>query len=319
MNARLANPARLVRRIDLVTLQLFMALCEEGNLTRAAARQAIAPSAASKRLSGLEQALGVLLVERRQRGMTTTHAGEALLHYAKVILQNAEKASVELAEYSHGVRGHVRMLANLSAIIGFLPEDLPDFFRAHGLLRLDLQEKSSEMVVQGVKDGAADIGICSDEAGTHGLQSFPYRRDRLVVVVPRDHPIAGRHSVRFVETLDFDYVALHSATSIHLRLQTAAKEAGRAIRWRVHVPGFDAICRMVQAGVGLSVIPDRIFDVLSHGMGLLSIPLLEHWAKRQLALVVRDQESLSIANHLMLDHLRGAEERHNAAEVATPW
>jgi DNA-binding transcriptional LysR family regulator len=222
MNARLANPANLVRRIDLVTLQLFMVICEEGNLTRAATRQAIAPSAASKRLSNLEQDLGVLLVERRPTGMTPTQAGQVLLHYASIMIQNAEKAAIELSDYAQGVRGHVRMLANLSAIIGFLPEDLLDFFRAHGLFRLDLQEKSSAMVVQGVKDGAADIGICSAEAETRGLQSFPYRRDRLVVVVPKGHPIARRHSVRFVETLDFDYVALHSTTSIYLRVRPEA-------------------------------------------------------------------------------------------------
>jgi DNA-binding transcriptional LysR family regulator len=304
--------------MDLVTLQLFMVLCEEGNLTRAATRQAIAPSAASKRLSSLEQALGVLLVERRPTGMIPTQAGEALLHYASMMLQNAEKAAVELAEYAQGVRGHVRMLANLSAIIGFLPEDLPDFFRAHGMFRLDLQEKPSAAVIQGVKDGAADIGICSPEAKTHGLQSFPYRRDRLVVVVPKDHPIAKRQSVRFVETLDFDYVALHSTTSIFRRLQTAANEAGRTIRWRVHVPGFDALCRMVQARVGLSVVPDRIFDVLSDGMGLLSVPLLEHWAPRQLSLVVRDEKNLSIANRLMLNHLREAKGRHHATDAAGP-
>jgi len=158
----------LVRRLDLITLQLFVAVHEEGTLTRAAAREAIAVSAASKRLMELEQVLGVSLFVRQAKGMHLTAAGETLLHHARQMLFNVEKMGLELGEHSHGVRGYVRMLANLSAIIQFLPEDLRDFSALHPQVKADLEERPSNGVVQGVIDGVADVGICSSDTDTKG-------------------------------------------------------------------------------------------------------------------------------------------------------
>jgi DNA-binding transcriptional LysR family regulator len=304
---RLPKIANLVKRIDLTTLHLFVVVCEEGNLTRAADRQGIAPSAVSKRLTSLERTLHVALFVRHPTGMVLTPAGEWLLHHARLMLLNVEKIAVELSEYAQGVRGHVRMLANLSAIVEFLPEDLSRFFQTHDLLRFDLHERPSAEVVRGIEDGVADLGICANIVETRGLEAFPYRRDHLVIVVRADHPLAKRSSIHFADTLDFDHVGLFAASSIYLRSQQAADQAGKVIRLRVHVPGFDAVCRMVQGGMGIGLIPNRAFDVLSQGMNLRSIPLLDPWADRQLTLVVRDAARLSTTSRLMFDHLRAAE------------
>src|SRR6201990_219615 len=167
----------LLRRIDLTTLRLFIAICEEQNLTRAAVREGIAASAVSKRMNDFESAFGISLFERLSKGMALTPAGEALLHHARVTLLNVEKIAVELSEYSQGVRGHVRMFANLSAIVQYLPEDLSAFFAAHELLRVDLQERPSGQVVRGIEEGTAEIGICSAEADSRALEVFHYRYD----------------------------------------------------------------------------------------------------------------------------------------------
>ncbi len=295
--------ANLARRIDLTTLQLFVAVCEEGNLTRAAQREAIAPSAVSKRLHDLEQILHVILFERQPTGMALTPAGESLLHHARVTLLNIEKIAVDMTEHARGVRGHVRMLANLSSIVEFLPDDLPGFFQTHQLVRLDLQERPSAEVVRGVEEGVAEIGICSADAGTRGLARYSYRNDRLVIVVPQDHPLAGSTEVFFSDTLDYDHVGLFATSSIYLRSQYAAQQIGKSLRLRVHVPGFDAVCRMVQAGMGIGLMPDRAFDVLSSGMKLCAVRLRDDWASRELMLVARDQAGLSTTSRLMLDHL----------------
>ena len=164
-----ASETALSRRVDLTTLRLFIAICEEQNLTRAANREGIAASAVSRRMNDFELAFGVTLFRRLSKGMALTPAGEALLHHARLTLLNVEKIAVELSEYSHGVRGHVRMLANLSAIVQFLPEDLSAFFAAHDLLRVDLQERPSGQVISGIGEGAAEIGICSGAAETRSL------------------------------------------------------------------------------------------------------------------------------------------------------
>ncbi|NWD81704.1 LysR family transcriptional regulator [Pseudomonas reactans] len=293
----------LVRRLDLITLQLFVAVFEEGTLTRAANREAIAVSAASKRLMELEQVLGVSLFVRRAKGMDLTAAGETLLHHARQMLFNVEKMGLELGEHSHGVRGYVRMLANLSAIIQFLPEDLRDFSELHPEVKTDLEERPSNGVVQGVLDGVADLGICSSDTDTKGLPSVTYRHDKLVVLMPADHPLAARKTLAFVETLDSDYVGLHAASSINMRTHAAAREAGRMLRLRIHVPGFDAMCRMVQANMGIGILPQKAYELFGRALGLHAVPLTDDWSDRSLILVVRDEAQLSPVSRLLFDYL----------------
>ncbi|MBT1258992.1 LysR family transcriptional regulator [Pseudomonas pergaminensis] len=295
----------LVRRLDLITLQLFVAVFEEGTLTRAANREAIAVSAASKRLMELEQVLGVSLFVRRAKGMDLTAAGETLLHHARQMLFNVEKMGLELGEHSHGVRGYVRMLANLSAIIQFLPEDLRGFSELHPEVKTDLEERPSKGVVQGVLDGVADLGICSSDTDIKGLPSVTYRRDKLVVLMPADHPLAERETLAFSETLDSDYVGLHAASSINMRTHAAAREAGKMLRLRIHVPGFDAMCRMVQANMGIGILPQKAYELFGRALGLHAVPLTDDWSDRSLILVVRDKTQLSPVSRLLFDYLSG--------------
>jgi DNA-binding transcriptional LysR family regulator len=277
----------ILRRLDLTTLRLFVAVCEEGSLTRAARRAAIAPSAVSKRLAELEQTLGVELLERGARGMGVTPAGETLLHHARRMLRNAEQIALELAEHAKGVRGIVRMLANLSAIVQFLPEDLRTFLAAQGAIKIDLEERPSGGVVRGVAEGGAEIGICAGSVPTLGLDATLYRRDRLVVVMRRGHPLAGRDELAFAETLGYDFVGLHAESSIYGSVRAEAQSAGRPLRLRVHVPGFDAVCRMVQADMGLGVVPRGVFGLFGGATDLVAVPLSDAWAHRTLQIVTR--------------------------------
>jgi DNA-binding transcriptional LysR family regulator len=298
----------LLRRLDLTTLQLFLAVHEEGTLTRAAEREAIATSAASKRLLELEQAVGASLFHRNARGMALTPAGETLLHYARRVMRDIENIGVELAGHASGVRGYVRMVANLSAIVEFLPEDLRAFQSSNELVKIELEERPSGGVVGAVADHLADLGICSDDTDTRGLPVTHYRRDSLVIVTRDDHPLVSRKSVTFAETLDSDHVGLHAASSINARTHLAAQQAGRPLKLRIHVPGFDAVCRMVQAGMGVGVLPLKAYQIMGHPLGLAAVALDDAWAQRDLVIVVRDVETLSPVSRLLFDHLRRAEE-----------
>lgn len=297
----------LIRRLDLITLQLFVAVYEEGTLTRAAARESIAVSAASKRLVDLEKMLGLTLFVRQAKGMSLTAAGETLLHHGRQMLFNVQKMGLELGEHSHGVRGYVRMLANLSAIIQFLPEDLRDFTALHPQLKTDLEERPSTGVVQGVLDGVADLGICSSDTDTKGLFSVTYRRDNLMVLMPMDHPLADREGLSFSETLGCDYVGLHVASSINMRTHAAAREAGKMLHLRIHVPGFDAMCRMVQAHMGIGILPQKAYELFGRSLGLQAVPLTDEWAVRRLVLVVRDEAALSPVSRLLFEYLHVSE------------
>lgn len=295
---------QLIRRLDLVTLQLFVAVHEEGTLTRAASREAIAVSAASKRLVELEVVLGIPLFSRTAKGMTLTAAGETLLHHARRMLTEVEKVGIEVGEHLQGLRGYVRMLANLSAIIQFLPEDLHDFVLSHSQVKVDLEERPSDGVVQGIIDGVADVGICSMDSDSQGPFSVPYRSDRLIVAMRNDHPLASFDEVAFLQTLKYDQIGLHSASSINNRIHAAAKALGEPLRLRIHVPGFDAVCRMVQANMGIGILPLKAFELFGRGLGLTAVHLSDEWSNRTLMLLVRERESLSPVSRLLFDHLQ---------------
>ena len=293
----------LTRRIDLTSLQLFVAVCEQGSIGRAAEREFIAASAVSKRLSDLEDVLDTQLVQRHTRGVDLTPAGESLLHHARAVLYSLEKLQAELSEYADGVRGQVRVHASISAIVQFLPEDLGAFARAHDQVKIDLEEHLSTEVVRAVQEGAADLGICNLGVGIGPLQTLPYREDRLVLIVPRGHPLAYERAVPFEASLDYDQVGLHPNSSIHLALRGAASTAGRNIRLRIRVTGLDAMCRMIHNGLGVGVMPQRAFELM-HGVGdLASVALTDAWAARRLGLVARDFSTLPVTARLLVDHL----------------
>ncbi|RZL62808.1 MAG: LysR family transcriptional regulator [Variovorax sp.] len=306
----LQSERNFARRIDLTSLQLFVAVCELGSIGRAAEREFIAASAISKRLSDLEATLNTPLLYRHARGVDLTPAGESLLHHARSVLYSLEKMQGELSEYADGVRGHVRVHANISAIVQFLPEDLGVFTRAHEAIKVDLEEHLSSEVLRAVQEGAADLGICNVAEGTSGLQSLPYRRDRLALIVPAGHALSGESAVDFIASLDDDHVGLHTNSSIYLAMHQAATDAGRAIRLRIHVTGLDAMCRMIDNGLGVGVMPQRAFDLLRAGVGsrLVSVALNDAWAEREIRLVARDFSTLPVAARTLVNHLHASAE-----------
>ena len=296
------------RRIDLTSLQLFVAVCEAGSIGKAADREFIAASAVSKRLADLEAALGTPLLYRHARGVDLTPAGQSLLHHARNVLYGLEKMQSELGEYAVGVRGHVRVHASISAIVQFLPDDLGSFVRAHPQVKIDLEEHLSGEVVRAVQEGAADLGICNASALRAGvgsaLQSLPYRHDDLVLVVPAANALSAQAAINFVDSLDYDHVGLHACSSIALAMHQAAALAGRAIRLRIRVTGLDAMCRMIDNGLGVGVMPARAFDLMRAAGALHAVRLTDDWARRDIRLIARDFKTLPVTARALVDHLQ---------------
>ena len=302
------------RRLDLTSLQLFVAVCELGSIGRAAEREFIAASAVSKRLADLETAVDTQLLYRHNRGVTLTPAGESLLHHARAVLFGLEKMQGELSEYADGVRGHVRIHANISAIVQFLPEDLGAFVRTHGQVKIDLEEHLSHQVIHAVREGATDIGIChtaadgTDVAEGSALPSRPYREDNLVLVVPQAHSLPSDTAIFFEEALAYDMIGLHAHSSIGVAMQRAAARNGQPLKLRMQVTGLDAMCRMIDNGLGIGLLPDRAF-ALMQGVGhLRAIGLQDDWARRALRIVARDFDALPVTARLLVDHLTRSSE-----------
>jgi len=292
--------------LDFITLKLFTAIADEGSLTKAAEREHLALAAASKRIRDLEFDLGAQLIYRSAKGVALTPAGDALLHHARNVMDNLRELAADLSEYSRGIKGHIRIYANTSAIIEFLPEDLGAFLRAHPLIKIDLEEQISSEVVRAVREGLTDIGVYAGHIPAEGLLVFPYHHDQLALIVPATHPLAKRREVSLRDAEGCDFIALREDTSLYSLISQSAHALGTNLRVRIHVRSFGAICRMIEAGLGVGILPDNVAQSYARSMRIKSIPIKDDWAKRELKLCVRDYNSLSITARQMVDHLRSA-------------
>ncbi|MBV6307294.1 LysR family transcriptional regulator [Candidimonas humi] len=302
-------------KVDPMSLRLFVAVCEQGSIAQAAQREAMSAAAISKRIADIEKDIGTPLLSRSQRGVTPTAAGQVLLRSARSLISQINKLQCELSEYASGIQGHVRLLANVSAISEFVPEELTAFFKKYERIRVDLEERVSPEIAQGVADGAADLGICRDFVPTEGLQVIPYRTDHFAVVVHDTHPLAGRACLRFDETLHYDQIGLSPNASINVLMTRIAAEKGVELRYRTHITTFDAACRFVQAGLAVAVLPIEVACRYTTSYGLKAIPLEDAWATRRFIICCRQSDSLSIPAQRLLDHLI---ERMPATPAARP-
>ena len=291
-------------RYDLVSLRLFVAVAEELNMTRAAEREHIVISAASKRIAELEDLVGTPLWHRHARGVAVPEAAHALLGHARQIIQMLQRMRVELSEYAQGVKGQVRIRATTSAISEFLPSELHAFSAAHPEVKIDLEEHVGPAVVRGVLEGAADIGIVTATTPTVGLRTHDYHEDRLVLVVPKGHPLGRHRRVKFVDALDYDFVGPHVDSSLQYLLTQAAAAVDRSLKLRIRVRSFDGMCRMVHANMGIAVLPQLAVAPEVRAGGIKAVMLDEPWAHRRLQVCVRDGVALSLSARQLLDHLR---------------
>lgn len=309
--ARASRPRERVlnlHRLDLVSLSLFSLVVRTGSISRGAELAHLAVGAASRRISDLEAAVGAELLERHSRGVTPTPAGQALHRHAQRILADVDQLAADLSDHAAGMVGAVRMAAITSAVTQFLPDELARFAAAHPGIRLELDESNSREAVLAVIDGRADLAIFAERTATLGLQTLPYRHDRLVLVVPAGHPLAGRPAtgpIAFADAADSDFVSLPPETSLAQRLAEESSALGRRLRVRIHVRSFDAMCRMVAAGLGIAVLPQTAVQPHLGSMGLVSLALSDAWTARGLLLGARDLGALARPARLLLEHLRG--------------
>jgi DNA-binding transcriptional LysR family regulator len=141
-------------------------------------------------------------------------AGESLLRHARQVFAQLEQMHADLAPYASGLHSQVTVFANTNAINCFLPEDLGDFLRDHPQVRVSLEEQPSPAIVRAVAAGQVEIGVVADEGNLAGLETLPYRRDRLVLIVPPAHPLAGEAAVAFARVLAEPFVCLHAGSAI---------------------------------------------------------------------------------------------------------
>ena len=283
----------LLKKLDLTSLRLFVAVCQEQNIARAAEREFIASSAVSRRIAEIEALIGLPVIQRQSRGITVTPVGETVLRYALAIIGNIEQMSAELSRFSSGAKGRVRVVANLSSIVQFLPEDVAAFGRVFPEVSIELEEENSADVLRIVDEHGADFGICNPVAGSEAFEQVPYREDRLAVLVPGGHRLTDVSRVAFEALLDDSFVGLRSESALTQLLAQQAASVGRQLDVKIRVSSLDALCRMVHAGLGIAIVPEQVALLYVNALDVRLLSLSDAWAVRHLIMIFKSRDQLS--------------------------
>jgi DNA-binding transcriptional LysR family regulator len=254
----------------------------------------------------MEQTLGAPLLVRARHGITPTQAGRTLLNHARTMLEQAERLREDLGAYAGGLAGQERDLSNTNALTEFLPEALSAFLASHPNVSIDLEERLSDEIVGLIAEGVGDIGVVAGTVDARRLTTYPFRSDRFVLVVAKDHPLARRAKVEFADTLDQDFVGLDRASAIQRFLGSKAANIGRPLKLRVQLRSFDAVCRLVECNVGVGVVPATTARRAAKSMAIKAVDLADPWALRDLTICIRDFAALPPYARQLVEHMRAA-------------
>lgn len=280
-------------RYELTDLRLFLAIAEARSLSGGATAVHLTASSASYRLKNLEAAMGVALFTREARGMDLTPEGEHVLRHVRVLIDGVERMQGEVNGFARGMKGSVRVLANSSALNGFIVPSLGRFLSSHPNVNILLEERASGTIEAAIAGGEADIGILAGRVESTVLTAVPYASDELIVVAPIAHPVASHRSLRFAAILDLDLVCMSRNSSNFQFVRDTAKLIGRLPNVRIHAHTFDAVLSLVAAGVGVAVVPRSVAQAAVGEGQVAQITLGEPYARRELTLVTRADTAVS--------------------------
>jgi len=292
------------RGIDPYSLRLFLAAAREGSIARASATEHIAASALSRRIADLEHAFGVPLFVRSPHGIALTEAGKVALARGTRLEDDLQLLVREVQAHAGEICGVLRLFANASAIVGSLPERLSAFCKKYPAVEIALNEHITDEVVRACLDDRADLGVGVQISVPNALESWHFDCDPLIVILPTDHPLAARRKLRITELARYPLVSIRSGGALDRLLHDRALEANVTVRTSVTVTSFDAVCRMVEAGLGVAVIPKRAADAFTGKGRFVRRPLDETWMNRDLRVYARASGSRLPAVQALIQALR---------------
>src|SRR5690606_20457388 len=146
------------------------------------------------------------------------------------------------------------------------------------------RQATSRNVARAVRDHLADLGVCSPSDEAEGLESRPYRRERMALIMPRAHALARHRELAYEEALDYAQIGLRDSSTVQEMLDREARAGRRRLRQRIEVDSLSAMCRMIECGLGVGVMPEGAYQRLGEARDLHAVHLTDAWAERSLNL-----------------------------------
>ena len=291
-------------RYNLITLELFLCASKYQSLAKAAEEKNLVVSAVSKRILDLEKSVGVKLFYRKNSGVELTPAGLEMQKHCGAIFNSIKLMDESIKEYSLESSGTVRVTANSSSITQFLPEDFAAFAKIFPKIKIELKEKTSKEVILSVKENLSDFGVFSEHVeNTERLKIIDYKRDTLVLVVPEYHQLISKLTVKIEDFIQYEMVGLEKGSSLQAMLDKQVENKKFKIKKKVETVSFEGVRGMVEAGLGIAVLPTGAIKPYLKSSKLKTIKIDEKWAKRSIKIAIKNDNTIGKAGGLLLNHL----------------
>ncbi|MBM4472710.1 LysR family transcriptional regulator [Prescottella equi] len=245
--------------MELRQLEYFVAVAEEANFTRAAARVHVSQSGISAQIRQLENDLGAPLFDRSTRVAALTVAGEAALAHARAALAAARAVRDAVDDVNQLVRGRLEVGMVTACTVTPLFDALSSFHRAHPGIDVSLREDNSDRLVDDVRAGAVDlalVGVAGAEPA--GLHSFTVVRERLVAAVPGNHPLAQLSSVTLADVCAHPLLTLPPGTGIRTVLDRGCADLNCRASIALQASAPDAVADLATRGLGVAILSESM-------------------------------------------------------------
>ncbi len=282
-----------LRKFDLLTLRLFVSIVEEGSIGKAAEREKMAASGATKRLRALEEGIGCKLINRNARGAMLTAAGQVAAQRAREVLATMDSLGHDIDQIAGNVQGSIRVWSTPTTLVQFLAEDVAGFTHSFPQTRFELQSGFTPLVVKAAESGEADVAVCSRPAmPMQGISLTPYCIERLVVVMSPNHRLSRRHSLSLADVLG-DLIGWTPEGAVMDEVRRYAAAAGLEAAPKFKVSSMDAARALVRLGLGVAIVPEGVATVPDDAGRVCVRELDETWAERELCILTHCERNLS--------------------------
>lgn len=258
--------------VDLRQLRYFNALAETLNFHRAAERLHISQPPLTVAIRKLEEDLGVALFERDPRGVRLTAAGLAAVGPAREALAAAEKVRDAVRQGAAGRRGRLSIGFIGSAIGDLLPRIISPFRRAYPEVELGLEEMNSVEIVRAIAGRRLDIGLVRlpvMDAAPVAIDVV--ETDHLIAVLPATDVLARRKTLELAALADRSFIIYSPISVLHATIRLACHRAGFTPRVAQEAMQVQTILSLVEAGLGVALIPGRCARFVGAGVRMVSL------------------------------------------------
>ena len=289
--------------MDINQLEVLIAVAREKSFSRAADVLGRTQPAVSQAVRRLEQEIGEKLFDRSSKDGTLTAAGELLVDYARQMMNLRHAANTALREMRNLQNGKVTISANEHTVFYLLPL-IEEFRRRHTAIKIEVQRGVASRIPEQITAREVELGVISFKPNDVSLRSVSVLNDELVLIVAPGHRLAGSSSVSIRDLADETFIAHNAPSPYRKRVIETFDKYDTRLNITVELPSLEAIKRLVEAGVGVALVPKLTAKAEIASGQLVGLSVKEMKLERKLNIIYRKNSVLSHASQEFLNIAR---------------